>query len=90
MDKGKLLNLFYFIFFIYYLFIYRNKNRSCAEFLTNTHDTNLRVRTYLNLMGCLLRTFALIVCAQSCCAGNATVIYQASLHVLVTIDWFRR
>ena len=37
-----------------------------------------------------LRTFALIVCAQRCCAGNATVICHASLHVLVTIDWSRR
>ena len=34
-----------------------------------------------------LRTFALIVCAQRWCAGNATVIFHASLHVLVTIDW---
>ena len=33
-----------------------------------------------------LRTFALIVCAQRCWAGNATVIRHASLHVLVTID----
>ena len=38
----------------------------------------------------LLRTFALIVCAQRCCAGNATVICHASIHVLVTIDWCRR
>ena len=29
----------------------------------------------------LLRTFALIVCAQPFCAGNATVIYHASLRV---------
>ena len=28
-----------------------------------------------------LRTFALIVCAQRCCAGNATVIYHASLRL---------
>ena len=27
----------------------------------------------------ILRTFALIVCAQRCCAGNATVICHASL-----------
>ena len=29
----------------------------------------------------LLRTFALIVCAQRCCAGNATVICHASLRL---------
>ena len=28
-----------------------------------------------------LRTFALIVCAQCCCAGNATVICHASLRL---------
>ena len=28
-----------------------------------------------------LRTFALIVCAQRCCAGNATVICHASLRL---------
>ena len=31
--------------------------------------------------GCWLRTFALIVCAQRCCAGNATVICHASLRL---------
>ena len=28
-----------------------------------------------------LRTFALIVCAQRCCAGNATAICHASLRL---------
>ena len=28
-----------------------------------------------------LRTFALIVCAQRCCAGNVTVICHASLRL---------
>ena len=29
----------------------------------------------------LLRTFALIVCAQRCCAGNATLICHASFRL---------
>ena len=43
---------------------------------------------FKNLAVCDLRTFALIVCAQRYCAGNATVICHALLRALVTLKFF--
>ena len=61
--------------------------RQCPAAIVNARHWNTSRNSSEAWISRNLRTFVLIVCAQHCCAGNATVICHASLHVLVTIDW---
>ena len=49
------------------------ENKHSRHYLRLPYPVKVRLRS--------LRTFALIVCAQRCCAGNATVICHASLRL---------
>ena len=51
------------------------------EQLEFSMERGFQIRDVAGISGVNVRTFALIVCAQRCCAGNATVICHASLRL---------